>query len=325
MILVTGASGLLGSALAAELAARGERVRVLVRHTALPGELARLSLESVPGDILDYPSLLAACRGADTVYHCAGLISLMPGGWEKMRRVNVDGTANVLRACREGSVRRLVHVSSIEALSGRDRPRLDDDTPFNPQGALLPYGRTKAFASNLVLEAVAAGLDAVIVSPTGIIGPGDHRPSRTGKLALLCARGRLPATVGGGFYFVDTRDVVHGVLLAAEKGRRGTNYILPGERASIAELMALAGRAAGRKPPRLSAPFPLAWLGSLFLEQYHALCGGTPLFTRSALRIIRYDPEIDAERAQRELGWSSRPLAVTVRDTVAWFREQGKL
>ena len=201
MIFMTGATGHIGNVLARELVLRGEKVRVLV----LPGEdtdsLQGVDVEQVIGDVLDTEQLAAAMEDAELVYHLAGVISIMPGPNPLMRKVNVDGTRNVLQAARQAGVKRLIYTSSIHALERPiDGRIINEDLKFDPYNPAGEYDRTKAEATLAVQEAVNDGLDAVIVCPTGVIGPHDYRKSELGLLIWSWARRRLNLLVDGGSY-----------------------------------------------------------------------------------------------------------------------------
>lgn len=236
MNLVTGATGHIGSSLVRELLDRGQKVRALV----LPGEdcagIAGLDVEKVEGNVLDPASLSAAMHGVDVVYHLAGIISIMPGKDQIMHEVNVRGTMNVAKAARAAGVRRMVYTSSIHALGRPPHGTVIDESVgwdvSNPAGE---YDRTKAEASVALLEEVKAGLDAVMVCPTGVVGPYDFRRSELGHLVRSWMRRRVHVFVDGWFDWVDGRDVAQGLVLAAEKGRTGEAYILGGNRVHLAE------------------------------------------------------------------------------------------
>jgi dihydroflavonol-4-reductase len=323
MILITGAAGHVGNVLARELLARGERVRALV----LPGEdcsaLEGLAVERVEGNVLDAASLRTAMRGVDTVYHLAGIISIMPGRNEIMRRVNVEGTRNVARTAREAGVRRLVYTSSIHALG---RPAMgtsiDEEVGFDAGNPAGEYDRTKAEGSLEVLAEVARGLDAVIVCPTGIIGPHDYRGSEMGSLLSSWMRNCPHLYVDGWFDFVDVRDIALGHILAAERGTRGRTYILAGERVSVPALLDHVREASGVHTPGFRIPARLAIAAAPLAALYARLRGTQPLFTAYSMETLLSNSRISCERARRELGYTPRPLAATLWDTVRWWRER---
>lgn len=326
MILVTGAAGHVGNVLVRQLIEGGERVRALV----LPGEdcssLRELPVELMEGNILQPETLAPAFEGVDTVYHLAAIIAIMPGQETLMRRVNIEGTRNVIRAVLAGGVRRLVYTSSIHALQ---RPPLgvtiDENLHFDVSNPAGEYDRSKAEASLEVLKGVAElGLDAVIVCPTGVVGPYDYRRSEMGELIRDWMAKKLNVLVEGFFNFVDVRDVARGHILAAQNGRRGAVYILGGERVSL-EWMARKVRQAMNLPAHMvKVPFPLARLGAVFAQYYYQVTQTTPRFTQYALETVHSNSMISHARAQRELGYQARSLTDTLTDTVGWWREKNR-
>ena len=322
MTLVTGAAGHLGNALVRELVERGDGVRAL----ALPGEdcscLAGFGVEIVRGNTLDPASLVAAFAGVETVYHLAGIISILPGRDALMRQVNVIGTANVLRAAREARVGRLVYVSSIHAL--RRLPQgvtIDESSPFDPHNAAGEYDRTKAEASLLVLQEARRDLDAVIACPTGIIGPYDYRESEMGRLIRGFLKPGPRAIVRGGFDFVDVRDVAHGLVLMREQGRCGEVYILGGSFISFTDLIAEARRGSADHSRGVVVPHLLALAAAPITALANRLAGRAPQFTRYSLETVAGRVDISHAKASRELGWQPRPIAESIADTVRWWRE----
>ena len=327
MLVVTGATGLLGNVLVRGLVAReAAPVRVLARPTADMRALAGLDLEVVHGDVRDPASLLAAFAGADMVFHLAGIVSIERGGLPRLRETNVEGTRNVLAACRQAGVRRLLHCSSIHAfVVPAAGSCLTEESPIDPSQAAAAYDRTKAEATLLVLDAAKQGLDAVIVFPTGVLGPYDFRPSYTGELILACAQGRLHAYVDGAYNFVDVRDVAAGIIAAAEKGRSGEGYILTGHNVTVRELLHAVETAAGAPAPRLRLPFGLVRAFSFLIPTYYWATRQKPLFTTYSLDVISSGCTMTNDKAERELGYRPRPFAETMDDTVRWFRRQHML
>ena len=322
LVLVTGATGHVGNTLVRELLACQKTVRAMV----LPGEdasaLKDLPVEIVPGDVLKPETLGPVFEGVKYVYHLAGIISIMPGPDDLMRKVNVTGTQNVILAARQAGIRRLVYTSSIHALG---RPPLgvviDETLPFDPQCPAGDYDRTKAEATLAVLEAVRDGLDAVIVCPTGIIGPHDYRGSEMGQLFSGWMRDRFSLLVDGIFNFVDVRDIATGHILACEKGRRGETYILGGERVSLARLWVMVREAAGIYSQTVIIPFRLAKMAARAAAVWYRLSRTCGRFTPYSLETVNDNSDISIAKAQRELGYSPRPLWETIRDTVRWWKE----
>ncbi len=324
--VVTGATGHLGNNLVRALLERGQRVRAFV----LPGDdlrpLAGLDVEIIYGDVRDPDALLQAFRGTELVYHLAGLISIVPGKADLLHQVNVVGTHNVVMACLRSGVRRLVHTASIHALVEPPHGEtIDESRPFDPEHVHTDYGRSKAQAALEVLAGVGAGLDAVIVCPSGIIGPYDFQPSRTGQLFLDVARQRMPVFVHGAYDFVDVRDVALGQIAAGERGQKGQWYILSGEKVTVGQLMRCLEKATGIRTPRLGLPTGLARCVARLAGHYARLTRSRPLITTESVDILESNCCISHEKASRELGYDPRPVQETVTDTIHWFKESGIL
>jgi dihydroflavonol-4-reductase len=243
-----------------------------------------------------------------------------------LRETNVEGTRNVLAACRQAGVRRLVYCSSIHAFVVPPRGScITEDSPVDPDRCTGSYDRSKAEATLLVREAAAQGLDVVIVHPTGVVGPYDFRPSPMGELLLQCSRGRLPAYVDGAYNFVDVRDVAAGIAAAAARGTSGAGYILAGNNVTVRALMQTVEAVTGTPAPRLRMPIRLLKSISFLIPVYYRATRQTPLFTTYSLDVISSGCDMNSAKAERELGYTSRPFRETVEDAVRWFREQGML
>lgn len=326
-VLVTGASGFLGSAVARALLARGVALRVLVRPASPPGNLQGLGAELVRGDLTDPTSLVAALRGIRYLFHVAADYRLWAPDPSVILRVNVDGTRALMRAALEAGVERVVHTSSVATLkvAGATVP-VDETAPLGPDEAIGTYKRSKTLAERAIEEMVARdALPAVIVNPSTPIGPRDIRPTPTGRVILDAALGRIPAFVDTGLNFAHVDDIAEGHILAFERGRIGERYILGGENLSLQTLLAEIARRSDRRPPRVKLPraplFPLA-AGA---ELYARLSGKEPLLTLDGLRMSRYRMYFSSARAERELGYRARPWQEGVADALAWFRAEGRL
>ena len=325
--LVTGASGHIGANLVRALLEQGRRVRACVHKNteALDG----LPVEIVHADLLDDAAVLRACAGAGTVFHLAGKVS---AGWESdadVQAINVIGTRNVIEGCLGAGVRRLVHFSSIQALAPKPGTKALNETcdlvaPDN--GKRGAYDRAKAEAERLVIGASQRGLDAVVLSPTGVLGPFDFQRSPMGEVLAALGRGKLPALVAGASCdFVDVRDVVEGALAAERSGRGGERYVLSGTRLSLVELARHWASVTGRPAPRLAVPMDLARLAAPLAPLWARWRGKRPLFTTESLRVLRTQPQASHGKAEAELGFRSRPIEETLRDTCAWMKTQGWL
>jgi dihydroflavonol-4-reductase len=321
---ITGATGHVGVTLSRTLKERGHSVRALVRRSA--PELVDLGIELVTAGLDDTAALTGAFRGCEVVFHAAARISISRFDEGDVQRVNVGGTRNVIAACRAARVHRLVYFSSIEAIEATpfDTP-VDEDRPPVDAAFGSPYAVSKARAEREVAVANGADLETVVVNPTAIIGPFDHRPSLLGRAILAFAEGRLPFLIDGGFDWVDVRDVAEGALAAAERGAPGRRYVLGGRWASMTELARIVCREADVPAPHLVCPYALARAWAPVSTAYCRLTGREPLFTAYTLRVLRGNRNVSHARAERDLGYAPRELEDTVRDTLSWFGEQGLL
>jgi dihydroflavonol-4-reductase len=321
MWLVTGATGHIGNVLVRELARRGEKVRALILPKESREPLRGLDVESVEGDVLNLDSILQSMRGIRGVFHLAGVISILPGLNPLLRRVNVEGTRNILQAAKETGVEKVVYTSSIHAIQRAEAGVIDEGLPYdvdNPYGA---YDRSKAEATLEVLDAAQNGLEAVVACPTGVIGPYDFRGSLMGAVIDDAAFARPVLYVDGAYDFVDVRDVADGLILAAEKGSRGESYILSGTKISVRGLLQTVREITGRRFFRLKVPFGLAKFLAFFTPTYYRLAGATPRFTSYSLEVLRSNANISHAKATRELGYHPRAIYETLSDTVKWLRE----
>jgi dihydroflavonol-4-reductase len=320
MNLITGATGHIGNVLVRLFNQRGERVRAMI----MPGEetspLKGLDVEIVEADVLDYQSLLEAFENIDVVYHLAGIISILPGKDHMVQAVNVSGTRNVIQAARNCTVRRLVYTSSIHALKRVPEGILiDESIPFDVEHAISSYDSSKASASLSVLNAVQDGMDAVIVCPTGVIGPYDFRRSEMGQLILDCVDQKPMLYVDGAYDFVDVRDVAQGLILAGEKGKCGESYILSGERIEVLDIIKIVQEVLGTRLFRLKIPFSLATFTAKIAPLYYRLMHAKPRFTSYSLATITANSNISHSKAFTELGFNPRPLRESLADTANWF------
>jgi dihydroflavonol-4-reductase len=319
-VLVTGATGHIGNVLVRQLIEKGQNVRVIIPPFEDDLPLHGLDVERVPGDVCRSDSLLQAFKGVDTVYHLAGMISISSGRDKLLHRVNVEGTMNVVNSCIQGGVNRLVYTSSVHALN--EPPQgiaIDEKCPFDPDTVLGTYAKCKARASLEVEKAARRGLDAVIVCPTGVIGPYDFRISEMGQLILDFIRRRLKAYMDGAYDFADVRDVARGIRLAGKKGRRGETYILSGEQVTVPQLMKLLEEISGVKAPSFKVPALLARTAGMVAPLYYRLVKSKPLFTTYSVDVLASNSLVTSEKARVELGYTSRPTRESIADAVNWF------
>ena len=322
LTLVTGATGLVGNNLVRHLRKIGRPVRALVFGD--DESLCGLDVERVCGDVRDPASLKRAMEGVEVVYHLAASISIDDDQRRsRLTSVNADGTANVVQACLDNRVRRLIHFSSIHALSYHPK-----NEPIDESRALaldlsihLQYDRSKAIGETRVLEGVERGLDAVILNPVGIFGPNDFGPSTGGELLLQMANRNLLGLVRGGYSWVDVRDVVQAAVAAEQRGQRGQRYILAGEYATFESIAAWVEEAAGAKPPPFSVPIWLAKCAAPILAWSSRLARHRPLFTPESIRIVTCHQKINTTKAADALGFRSRSIRESVQDSVRWLQE----
>lgn len=318
--LVTGATGFVGSAVARALAARGHRLRLLVRPGSDRRNLAGLDAALAEGDLRAPETLAPAVAGCDALVHVAADYRLWVPDPEAMMAANVAGTRALLRAARDAGVARMVYCSSVAALGlTADGTPADETTPNAAEKVIGTYKRSKYFAEQEVLRLVREeGVNAVIVNPSTPIGPRDIKPTPTGKMIRDAALGRMPAYVDTGLNIVHVDDVAEGHVLALERGEIGERYILGGEDYALGTLFAEVARQAGRAPPRLRLPIgPLVPL-ALACEAL-ARFGVEPLVTRETLAMARKKMFFSHIKAGEKLGYRPRPAADAIRDAVAWF------
>lgn len=325
-VTVTGASGHVGANLVRTLVARGDRVRVVVR--ARTEALEGVDVERVQGDVRDPASLRAAFAGSEVVYHLAAVISISGDPSGLVRAVNVDGARNAAEAALAAGVRRFVHCSSVHAFDlyrrGDAAAPIDERWPRVPDyPPHFAYDRSKAAGEAAIREVMGRGLEAVILHPSGVVGPYDFGPSRMGRVLLQLYRRTLPSLVKGAFDFVDVRDVVDGLVAAADRGRAGENYLVTGNHVRLSELGAAVQAITGVRPPRLSAPIWMARLGVPFFAVVGKVQRAEPLYTHESLSVLQSRYKFDCAKAGRDLGYAPRPLADTLRDTYAWFESAG--
>ncbi len=322
-VFVTGSSGHIGANLVRELIRRKRPVRALV-HKDTRG-VEGLDIDIVKGDILDYPGLIRTMKGCDVVYHLAARISIIGDKRRTVRKINVTGTRNVIKACLECGIKRLIHFSSIHAYCPFPLDQPVDETRSFSNARSPAYDCSKADSTREVLKTVKRGLDAVVISPTAVIGPNDFKPSRMGQVLIKLHNRKFIALIKEGYDWVDVRDVVRGALLAEERAEAGSQVILSGHWASLREIAEMIGDMRGIKPPRFTAPMWLARLAAPFSEAAAVLCKRNALLTSEALRALRTHQLISRERAEELLGYSPRPLKVTIHDTLKWLEKKGLL
>ena len=321
MNLVTGATGHLGNVLIRELLQRGQKVRAFILPNDNLTPLEGLDVEIVHGNVLDPTSIEAALNDIDTVYHLAAMITIMPGKNEPVRRVNVEGTRNMLASAKKAGTRRLVYTSSIHAIQRAPHGvTIDESLPYDPNNPYGAYDTSKAQSSLLVQEAAKDGLDAVLVCPTGVIGPYDFHVSLMGSGILRYWDNKEVRYFAGGYDYVDVRDVAAGMIAAAEKGRTGESYLLSGGYLSNRELVETGRRLVDGNYPLRELPMPLVHVLAVLMPIYYRLSGTSPQLTPYAIEVLQSNAVISHAKATRELGYQPRPLEESLKDALEWFR-----
>ena len=327
LVLVTGAAGFVGAAVARAALAEGYAVRALVRASSPRRNLAGLSAEVVAGDMRDAAAVGRALAGARFLLHVAADYRLWAPDPGEIMRNNLEGTATVMRAALAAGVERVVVTSSVATLRvGPATVAATEDEPLAEHEAIGVYKRSKVAAERLVERMVAQdGLPAVIVNPSTPVGARDVRPTPTGRIVVEAARGRMPAFVETGLNVVDVEDVARGHLLALARGRVGERYILGGQNVMLRELLGEIAQLVGRRPPRVRLPAaPLVPLAHA-AEAFARLRGREPFLTVDGLKMSRNRMFFSSGKAERELGYRPGPYVAGVRAAVAWFGQEGYL
>lgn len=326
LCLVTGATGFVGSAVARALLHAGHQVRVLARPASDRRNLADLAVEIAIGALEDAGSLARAAAGCRYLFHVAADYRLWVPDPAAMYHANVDGTYQLMHAALAAGVERVVYTSSVATLGLVSGGSADEDTPSRLDDMIGPYKRSKFQAEEVVRGLIAErGLPAVIVNPSTPVGPGDVKPTPTGRLILETARGHMPGYVDTGLNIVHVDDVAAGELLAAEHGRIGERYILGGENLALAEILAEVARAAGKRPPRLKVPYPVAFTAAAVGIATARITGHEPFTTLDGVRMSRKKMYFTSAKAARELAYQPRPPHQAIADAVAWFAANGYL
>jgi len=323
-IAVTGANGHVGVNLCKALLEHNHEVTAL-SHKNRQG-LKNLPVELTQGDLLDFQSLKILLKNVEVVYHLAARISITGDSDGMVSKINVFGTQNIVNAAIECGVKRLIHFSSIHAFQQKPHDALLDEARPLVDSEGFAYDRSKANGERYVYKAVKNGLDAVILSPTAIIGPLDPQPSLVGNAVLQLYHNKIPALVPGGYNWVDVRDVVAGAISAMHKGRAGEKYLLAGHWHSLKEFSELIHHHSGKKTVKSVLPLWLARLGLPFINTYSLLTKSEPLYTSESLKIIgEGNRMISHTKAKNELGFNPRPLTQTIRDLLEYFKINGFL
>ena len=326
LTLVTGATGFIGAAVARALVRQGRAIRIAHRAGSDLSNLRDLPGERVIADLTDPASLTAAVQGCTGLFHVAADYRLWVPDVSVMRRTNIDGSVALLRAAHQAGVKRVVYTSSVAALGLGDHGIPADEATLNrPEHHIGPYKRSKYDAEIAVRRLAAEGLDVVIVNPSAPVGPGDIKPTPTGRMVLDAARGLMPAYVETGMNIVHVDDVAAGHLLAEQRGKTGESYILGGDNLMLSEIGRMIAALAGRAAPRIKLPIgPLVPIAAV-MEGWARLSGHPPMMTRDMLAMARHRMWYDSGKAVRDLGYAPRPAMRAFEDALVDFCKRGLL
>ncbi|MDP8254688.1 MAG: SDR family oxidoreductase [Candidatus Alcyoniella australis] len=328
-VLVTGGTGLLGGNLIRLLVERGYSVKALVRSTSNTKGFDDLDVERVQGDIMDPQSLAQAAEGCQGVFHSAAMVTMWAPDFEKMRRINVDGTRNVLEAAKAAGVKRAVHVSTVDAIGfstpdgwgTRNKPS-NESVPFQNERFGVPYMTTKHMAQQLALSYNSDDFEVVVGNPTYMIGPYDVKPSSS-RMVLEVKSGTAKVYTGGGNNFVDVRDVAAGLIAAFERGKPGELYIMGHRNLSYREIFTLIAGVVGVKPPSFALPKPIALIGGAAGSLYGHLLGKEPEINLTTAKLGYVEHYFDSSKAIAELELPQTPIETAVGDAYQWFQANG--
>ena len=324
-VLVTGGTGFVGGHLVRQLVQAGHPVRVLARETSDRRLIADLPLEWVLGDLGDEASLSRAVAGCVQVYHCAADYRLYARDPSSLYRINVDGSRALFQACRRHEVERVIYTSSVAALALPVAGRVSDESSrAQLEKVVGHYKRSKFLAQELALEEAANGLPIVIVNPSTPVGPGDIKPTATGKIVVDFLKGKMPAYLDTGLNLVPVEDVARGHLLAAEKGEVGRLYILGHLNLSLKEILEMLANLTGLPAPRVQIPYALAWMvGAVDTFVEGRLLGREPSVPLEGVRMARKKMYFEAERAKAELGFRPGSVRAALERAARWFCQNG--
>jgi dihydroflavonol-4-reductase len=321
-IAITGGSGHLGTVLIPKLAALGHQIRVLVYNNQRV--VTDIPLEEVHGDTTQIADVERLIEGVDVVIHLAALIGIYGDRNGLVQKINVGGTKNVVDTCVAKKVKKLIHVSSIHAYKPYPHEEVLDETRPYIEKDGYAYDFSKATAQQYVLDAAKnRGLDAVVLNPTGIMGPSDYLKSPRFDVLYKFYAGLMPMVPPGGFNWVDNRDVADTIIAAIERSRKGEAYIVAGEFYTNKQLSSTIGKVLNKKTTQIGIPYALLHFASYFLEAWANLTKTEPLFSRQSIAyLVEGHPNVSSEKAARELGHKCRPLEETLKDAYAWMKAE---
>lgn len=328
--VITGIGGHLGNTVARELLSEGATVRGFARPNEDVTMLYGDAISIVRGDIREAESLEPLFYGLTEedeiiVIHCAGIVTVSSHYDQNVVDVNVKGTANIVKLCQEHKVKKLVYISSVHAIPELPGSAvIHEVNGFRPEDVIGLYAKTKAAATQLVLDAAREGLDATVIQPSGIIGPNDYGHGHLTQMIISYLDGSLTACVEGGYDFVDVRDVADGIIAATERGKKGECYILSNRYVPVKDLLNTLSRITGGRKVQTILPMWFAKLTAPIAELYYKIRKEAPLFTRYSLYTLTSNARFTNEKARRDLGYKARDISATLKDTVSFLTKERK-
>jgi dihydroflavonol-4-reductase len=318
--LVTGATGFVGSHVARMLIERGEQVRVLVRPQSSLQALEGLPVEKVYGDLRNPQSLGKAVEGVDRVFHVAADYRLGASNPQEIYDANVAGTRNLLQAAHRAGVERIVVTSSVATIAvdrGSELP--NEQTAARLEEMIGHYKRSKFLAEKEALRAASEGAPVVVVNPTTPVGPGDWKPTPTGRIIVDFLNGRMPAYVETGLNWVPVEDVAVGHWIAAERGRVGERYILGGRNMLLKEILDVLARISRLPSPRIRLPHAVAMVAGYADQIFSRMLSRQPRIPLEGVRMARHKMFVDCSKAARELGFQAGSVEAALERAVTWY------
>lgn len=323
--LVTGATGFVGSHVARQLVSAGHPVRILVRKNSNTQPLEGLPVERAEGDLRDAVSIERAMQGVQRVFHVAADYRLWARNPDEIYRSNVDGTRSLLECARRAGVERVVYTSTVAtiAVPSHDETLPNEQTRATVDQMIGHYKRSKFLAEQEAFKAASDGLPVVIVNPTAPVGPGDWKPTPTGRIIVDFLNGKIPAYVDTGLNVVAVEDIAAGHLLAAEKGRGGERYVLGARNMTLKQILDALAAIAGRRAPRLKMPHAIALAAGYADEWISRLAGREPQIPVEGVKMSRHRMFVASDKAERELGYRATSVEAALERAVRWYEENG--
>ncbi len=326
-VLITGATGFIGRAVADAATKRGMDLRLLIRSDKYIDQVKHLNYERVDGDLTDPESLKKACQGVDSVFHVAALYVLWARDDRLLIKTNVEGTRAMIRAALDAGVERFVYTSSVASIGYREDGEPSDETvEWNLEWTKDPYTKSKHLACEVAREFIRDGAPVVIAYPGAPVGWGDIKPTPTGQMYVDFINGKVPVYFRGGFSIIDVDDCGESHLLAYEKGRIGEGYILTNKNMWLKELYDLTAEIAGVPKVGICLSKPLAWFAGGMMEWWaNNVTHAAPVLTGGGARMTSLPPFYSNKKAVAELGLTFRPIRETFERAIQYFSERGLL